>query len=803
MWRDLKYAMRLLAKTPSFTALMVVVMALGLGLSIYMFSFVNMLAYKTLDIERGEQVVAIDSIRNGQIRSFSSINGHDYQYLKQKQQSFEVFEPHALYVDSLSNGISARCYRGEALTSGALSILKGKIILGRSLMPGDDISGSDPVVVISEQVWGDDFNSDPNIIGRTVRLDGVPTQVVGVMDRAFRLPNMDFFWKPLHLAKNPQAGSGDMVTILARLKPGITAEQANAELNQYASELSVKYPQSNKGMSIAVRSLPKKGMDNSMVIVYMLTTASLFILLLVIANVGNLMLTRASERNKEVAIRTALGAPRWRIIRQMLFETLIICIIGGLFGILIAGIGLDLTKPVMLAMRGGSIPPWWTFNIGSEELSGALCIIVATALLTGLLPALKASNNDFNTVLRDGSRGGQGKKAGRLSRLLVIFEVVLSCALLLLAVLVILNIRQTVKTDYGIKPQQYLTAALFVSEQDYPDVQSNINYFSQLMALLKQQPGVNAVSFGQSFPGGGGGEMPFIIEGSEVVIDNAPQATTLSIGNNYLDTLQVPILQGRGFNDSDSIKSDPVVIVSAATAEYYWPGESALGKRIQLNPGPDNARWLTIVGISKDILFHYSDNRGFKAVIYRPYTQGHRRFMHVILRSEGDPELLRAPLSEVMGKLDPDLAADNINTISTSIKRDLMGMLFIGDLFIIFGGFALVLAAAGIYGVMSRSIYQRTHEIGVRRALGADEERIIKMVLLSGGKLLITGVIIGTVLAYLGGSIAAQMFVGLLDPFVLSAIVVVLLITLVFTFATLLPTLRSVKLEPTSALRYE
>lgn len=362
MFRDIKYAWRLLLKTPSFTGITIAVLAVGLGLSIYMFSIINMLAYKQLDIPHYERLVMIDAVVDG-MENQGNVYAHDYDYMKQRQQSFEEFSAYISISFSLSNGKEAQRYEGAYIEPKAFSLFGGHAHLGRVFIESDvkkafvdterNPDHSD-VVIISYQVWQEYYGKNPDVIGKTVQVNGRIHTVVGVMNEGFAYPMNESVWVPIKVAANQVAGQGDWsVSIAALLKPNVTAETAHEELMTYSKELTEKYPESNTNVFIHSRSLVKMVMDNSMMIVYLLTGATIFIMALVIANVGNLMLARTMERSKEVAIRSALGAPRSRIIRQMLFETLIICLIGGFFGIILAGWGLDITRPLFQTFGGG------------------------------------------------------------------------------------------------------------------------------------------------------------------------------------------------------------------------------------------------------------------------------------------------------------------------------------------------------------------------------------------------------------------------------------------------------------------
>jgi predicted permease len=811
MFRDIKYAWRLLLKTPSFTGITIVVMAIGLGLSIYMFSIINMLAYKQLDIPQYERLVMIDSVVDG-MADQGNVYAHDFDYMKQRQQSFSEFGAYINISLSLSNGKEAQRYEGSYIEPAAFALFGGKAHLGR-IFTDNDVNKAfvdternpdhSDVVIIGYNVWSDYYSQDQNIIGKSVQVNGRVHTIIGVMGEGFAYPMNESIWVPVKVAANQKAGQGGwQVSIAAQLKPNVSLETGQQELMTYSKELTDKYPESNANITIHSRTLVQVVMDNSMMIVHLLTGATIFIMALVVTNVGNLMLARAMERSKEIAIRSALGAPRSRIIRQMLLESIIISLIGGFFGIILAGWGLDITRPLFQSFGIGV--SWWNFSLGEQELSIAICIIIFTSLLTGLLPAIKASNTDINSTLRDGTRGAMSKKSVKLTKVIVSAEIFLSCALLIMAGVMIFAVDDSINADYGLNPEGILTARFTLNTDSYKNTASRKIYHQQLISLLKQDIRIDNATSASAFPGRSSGRESIEIEDMDNQNKQYPRSYFITISNNYFEFLAVPLLEGRSFNDSDTLESLPVVIVGANFATKYWPGESAIGKRIKTEPTNPDSKWRTIVGVSQHLIHSQPfGQEQFRAAVYVPNNQLAYQYQYIALKTQLDPYALQATLVSAAGKVDNNIPMYHIFSLGERLKRRVGAMVFVSSIFIIFGALALILAVAGIYGIMSRSVTQRTQEFGVRRALGALDKDLYQLLLKQGLTMLLSGLTVGAALGYLAVSAMSGTLLTLDDYFVGVTVTVLIVITITFISATLIPAFKVLKLEPNNALRYE
>ena len=811
MFRDIKYAWRLLLKTPSFTGITIVVMAIGLGLSIYMFSIINMLAYKQLDIPHYDRLVMIDAVVDG-MENQGNVYAHDFDYMKQRQQSFSEFSAYINISMSLSNGKEAQRYDGAFIEPTAFKLFGGQPHLGR-LFTEQDVNKAfvdternpdhSTVVIIGYNVWTDYFSEDPKVIGKTVQVNGKVHTVIGVMNQGFAYPMNESIWLPIKVAANQKPGQGGwQVSIAAQLKSNVSLEAGHQELMAYSKELTEKYPESNTNVSVHSRTLVQMVMDNSMMIVYLLTGATIFIMALVITNVGNLMLSRAMERSKEVAIRSALGAPRSRIIRQMLLETVIICLIGGFFGIIFAGWGLDITRPLFQTFGGGV--SWWSFSLGWQEMSIALWIIIISSLLTGLLPAIKASNTDINSALRDGTRGAKSKQSIRLTKVIVSAEIFLSCALLILAGVMIFGVDDSINADYGFNSAGILSARFTLNTDNYKNTASRKLYHQQLIRLLKQDPSIDNATTASAFPGRSSGRESIQIEDMDSQSKQYPRSYFMTISDNYFEFLGVPLLSGRSFNDSDAQESLPVVIVSASFAKKFWPNASAIGKRIKTEPTNPDSKWRTIVGVSKNLVHSQPfGQEQFRPAIYVPNNQLAYQYQYVAIKTQLDPYKLQQTLVAIAGQVDSNIPLYHIFSLSDRLERRVGPMVFVSSIFIVFGALALILAVAGIYGIMSRSVTQRTQEFGVRRALGAIDKNIYHLLLKQGMSMLISGLVLGAILGYLAVSVMSGTLLTLEQYYAAVTVTVLIVIAITFIAATLIPAYKVLKLEPNNALRYE
>lgn len=806
--KDIQYALRLLAKKPGFTLLTTLVMAVGVGLSVFLFSMFNTMIFKDLPFKDSDRLVRFHVTQDG-VETRASIELHDYTEIKNAVQGVELFSAYKeLNVNAIGRE-GARRYRAVKTEPGVFQLTRTAPLFGREFSAQDDQPGAEDVVVIGYEVWRTQFGGDENIIDQTLRIDGKPHKVIGVMPQGYWFPDNTDLWLPLRQsAKNTQRGTGDKPEILALLQKNTSQGEFNRQLAVIMQRIATRYPETNKGLSLYVNAFQRGVERDGIEVVYSMQIAALLILLLASINVGNLLYSRAIERNKETAIRVALGAPRARLISQMLWESAIICSLGGLIGLLVMAWGLEVTAATVATFFTDKPAFWWDFGIDAYTLKIFFGFVLGTILATGLLPAWKNSGTDFNAVLRDGTRGALGKKSGRLNRILVISEIFLSMTILIAAATMVVGAYRATFADFGVKSDNLLTARTLLRDVQYQSPEQKNQFVNALVAQLENSPGVGKVLIASMFPADWGWTPRIALEGKEYAQtqNNAyPKVNYIMVTPGTLEKLGVELKAGRYLDNSDDGLEKKTIIVTDSFASAHFPGESALGKRLRVIDAVGHAdQWLTIVGVVKHTLYGDANNESGKMpTVFRPYSQTPKNDFSIAIEMKTDrPSAIRT-LRNAVAAIDPELPLFQIEDYATKKKRNGAPIRFISTIFMIFGLAAVVLAGTGIYGVMSNTISQRTQEIGVKRALGAQDEHITRQFLLTGIKQLLWGGIPG-VAAGCAMAFAMAHVIGIAaGDLILIATLMVSIIAGVVIMATYVPTQRALQLEPSDALRYE
>jgi len=802
---DIKYAYRMLLKNPGFTSLTVSVMAAGLGLCVFMLAFITSIMTRPLPFEQGEQMHIIELEYDGVYYNGGSILLPDYLTIKEQSKSYTSIGAFYNATANLSNGDRAQRYSATVAEANIFSFTSTLPLLGRAFTEQDALEGAQPVTVIGHRIWKNYFNEDLSIVGQTTKVNGIDTLIIGVMPENYQFPMSADLWLPLTQdATRVSRNEAAHVAIYVKKKPEISLEEANQEVVAIMQNVAQQYPETNSKSSAYVTTFQKWMMgDGANMIVGLMLTAVSFVLVLACVNVGNLLFARANERAKETAIRVALGAPRTRLIMQMMWESVFICLLGGVFGLFLAAWGLELLDVILPKMLPISVPFWWKMSLDSGLVIQAIGIIVITAFITGIFPAWKMSSGDFNTVLRDGTRGAMGKKSGRMNRMLVVLEVALSCVLLSISGVLFVVLQEVNNADYGASIQNKLEARIGLPAINYSEDNKKVEYYQQLMQKLNSIPGVNQSGALSSMPGNGSGYLAIEPEGYEITENQYPRTGYVVSLKGSMAAIGMNLVEGRFFDNRDLKDSLPVAVITDSMAEKYWPGESVLGKRFRYKE-IDDAPWLTVVGVVKHVIHGQPfSNVKFRTTAYVPYQQTPRRFMTVFIDVQGDPLQYIAALNSVVSSVDPEVPAYNINSLVDDIRRNTGGMTFVRDLFAVFALCALLLASSGIYGVLANSTSRRTQEIGIRRALGASDEKVLAMLMKQGWFQLALGLVFGLPIGYL----ASQGIVQLVGPesnnYYFVFLLIPAIIALVVTAATYLPAKRAIKMEPCAALRYE
>jgi putative ABC transport system permease protein len=786
LFQDLRYGMRMLLKNPGFAIVAVITLALGMGANTAIFSVVYGVLLKPLPYKDADRIV------------IANISPPDFRDVKESNQ---VFDQMAIWASNLYN-VNIDGETGQvlgAIVSPEFFPMLGNPMLGRAWRTDEDMQ---PFTVISYDFWQSRFRGDPNVIGKTIRLYNEVQTIIGVMPSEFQYPTREFkLWTTfgLALAKAPQQAENRQLRIfraVAHLKPGVSAVQAQAEMDLISQRLQQEYPDTNTNARIILTTLYQRIVGNVEPVLWLLLATVGFILLIACANVANLMLARTAARERELAIRSALGAGRGRLMRQLLTESLLLSIIGGLAGLLFAMWGIDLLP----SLNPADLPRLTAIGINSSVLLFTLGISVLTGSLFGLAPALQMSN--LNRSLKEGGRGTLGDPRGkRLRAALVVIEIALSLVVLIGAGLLVKSMVRLLQVDPGFGAENLLTANVALVQ--FKDPQRRAAVQREIIDRISQIPGVQAAGGGTGLPPNNAGRgTRFAVQGMPDEDGNARFSYFIAISPDYFRALGTPLVEGRTFTERDDASSPKVVIISEMMARNLFPNESAVGKRLQLiNPEQSN-EWREIVGVAGDV--RYSGlNDSNPSTIYTPFAQTPFLWNYLMIRANGLPDTLAQNVRQAVSSVDATVEAAGFQTMDQLISQTVAQPRFYTILLGAFAFLALALAAVGIYGVMAYAVAQRTHEIGVRMALGASWRDVLMMVIKQGMILALSGVALGLLAAYgLTRLMSNLLFdVRATDP--MTFVVISLMLIGVALLACFIPARRATKVDPIVALRYE
>jgi len=802
---DIKYALRLLFKAPKFTAMTLGVLIGGLSISLFTFSFLYSVIYKALPLPEGDSAKAIAIYFDDKYRS---ITGYEYQNIKGKLQHFEEFGIYDSLNIRLSVGDSGKNYLGSQVRQGFFEFSRTAPIIGRAIQTQDTRDGASPVALISYELWQEELHADENVLDQTMILNGEITQIIGVMPQGYLFPNASKIWLPLKdklLMLTPDV-SGRYFSY-ARLIEGASDEEAGLELGQAVNQIyqqNVKLydlPKLVKTAQILTFPMAQTGGEGSIAFTF-LNIVSWLILLLACINVGNLLLARTIERQKETAIRAALGASTSRLVSQLMWEGIIISTIGGVLSLLLVGAALDYTEILLHSWlpNGGSF--WWHWGMDLPTFLMGIAFTVVTILLSAFLPAWRSARQDINTTLRDGTRGAQSKKAGRISRLLVTAQVFLVATLMLIGSVSGYISYKFINLEMGDNYTDVMTARMTIPENKYPEPAQQLALFTSLKERVKQHPQVVNVVANNWL-----GQLTVALPGRDYASEEAkPQIDTISVIGDT-ETVGVNLVAGRAFSHLDKLGQRKTALISQSMAKRYWPGESPLEKSFEIIVDDKNEK-VFVVGVVTDrmnpsTLFSRLDSAdevylsglqfisNFQIVYYRiapNTTNAEEIFYKAMFATDRTIEM----------NYSVQLANKNRNMMRDSMR--LMSNVTFGT-----GFFALLLAMVGIYGLTANSVAQRTHEIGIRRAVGASDRHITQMFLKQGARQLVIGlglaVALFALLAFGFHKFTEELFPVFFYYGI--AITVVAGLSATVMFAMYAPTKRAVKMEPSSALRYE
>lgn len=802
---DLRHGARSLARHPGLAAISIVALALGIGLTSTMWSIVWGGILRGLPFDHAEQIMHLERARPSHDIQSEPVPMSDFAAWREQQRSFVDLAAWSEGTVNVS-GTEGRPERfeGAFITAAAVPLLRVQPLRGRFFTQEDNRPGAAPVAVIGWNIWQNRFGGDPQVIGRTIRANGATREIVGVMPRGFLFPTNAEIWIPLTV--DPLAkpwGEGDGLEVMGRLRPDVTRAQALHEFETISGRLAAEHPKENAGVGPVIKPFTEEYIGREPVIMLWTMMAAVFgVLLIACSNVANLLLARAATRTKEVAVRTALGASRWRVASQLLAESLVLATIGAALGIGIAWVGV---RWFVNGMADTEPPFWIDIRLDGVVLAFTLGITLLAALLSGLIPAIQATRPNLNEVLKDEGRGTSSLKLGRFSKALVIAELALSGGLLVGAGFMIQSVVQLSHFDYGVPTDGVFTARVGLFPANYPDSASRMRFWHDLEQRMQGIPGQRGVALMTALPGLWGWDQQFAIDGKTYAEDrDYPHTRRTSVTPGWFQTFQLKPVEGRLLTASDIGGALPVAVITRGFASKHLGAGSPIGKRIRLGASDSKDPWLTIVGVIPDVWYDGNSNdQVLGTVVLTPLPQGDYSFISLAVAAPGDPASMAPAVQAAVNAVDPDQPIYFVRTLAQTIQRSGWFYGIFGTLFMAFGGAALFLATIGVYGVVSFSVSRRTQEIGVRMALGAGNRSVLGLFLRQAALQAGVGLALGLVLAFfLAKGIAFVMFqVDVKQPVMYAGVGLVLAATSLL--ATLIPALRALRVDPVVALRYE
>jgi predicted permease len=781
----------------------VLALTLGIGLTTTMFSIVYGALLRGLPYADGERIVVVS--RSNPTRGIrqSGISILDYGDYKAQQRSFAELAATTSGTIFVSGDEKAERFDGSWITANALSMLGVNPILGRHFNRGEDTPQGEKVAILSYTMWHDRYASDRNIIGRIIRVNGVPTTIVGVMPERFDFPQNDKIWLPLQTDPNAtNRQNSPQLQVLGKLKPNASLDQANVELATISKRLAASYPEADEGFTANAR-----GFIDSYIgpqprqLLYTMLGAVFFVLLIACANVANLLLDRAAHRTKEVGVRTALGASRAAVIRQFLAESLVLSLAATALGIVVAKFGVDAFNRAITITQ---VPFFIDIRLHPQVLLFTIAVAALTTLAAGAIPAYQSSRADINEILKDDSRGASSFRIGRISKGLVIFEIALSCGLLVAAGLMIKSVAALRNLDPGFTTTDVFTARVGFPAA-YTDTIAQWRFFDEVLQKVSAIPGVASASVSSGLPATrqGFGGQSFGIEGQSYLKDkDYPNARWISATPDFFNTLKTPLVDGRAFTPGDRPGELPVAIVNREFVSRFFKNQNPIGKRIRIGASQSKQPWLTIVGVVGN-MFSGDNENPIVPAIYQPFAQSRVNFAWISARTASPPMSITASVRQAVASINQDIPLYWLDTYANQIAQQVWFVRVFGSMFMIFGFVALFLASVGLYAVMSFSVSRRIREVGIRMALGARAADVVRMIFGQGLVQLAIGMTLGLLFATgMGQLLKAILFqVQPRDPSIFMGVAGVL--TLVGLVACLVPARRATQVDPLVALRSE
>ncbi len=815
LWEDVRFAARLLLKDKWFTLVAAAALALGIGVNATVFTFVNAVLIRGLPIADPDRTMAIDSydrVRN----AGRGVSYLDYRDWRDATKAFDAFGAYNGTVANLSDeGQPPERYNGSHVTANTFSVLGVRPVIGRDFVPDDDKTGAASVALIGHKIWVNRYGSNPSVVGKTVRINDIPTTIIGVIPEGFQFPFNTDVWLPLSqiVGLEEQKRNTRPLTVFGHLAPGVTRAQAQSELINISRRIEAENPDTNKDIQARVQTFNEQQNGGPIRTVFLsLMGAVAFVLLIACANVANLLLSRATNRAREISIRVSIGASRWRVVRQLLMESLMLSVVAGLAGLGIAMIGIRLFDR---ATQDVGRPYWIQFTMDGTVFAFFALVCLGTGLIFGLAPALHAAKTDVNEILKEGGRSGTaGVRARRLTGVLMVAELTLTVVLLAGAGFMMRNFLTMYRLDLGVDTSRLSTMALALPERKYQSLEQRLAFHERLEERLKSNPRIENVTITSNIPLQGGFLRKLEVDGRPLDQgQQAPNVTMLTVDPRYFKTMGMALQRGRDITDEDGMTGREAAIVNQRFAALHFPNEDPIGRRITLSidlqggappqGGVPLSVTATIVGIVPNLRQRDFQLPDPDPVAYLPFRTDPRGFMNLIVRSTGDPNQLTPILREEVRAVDADLPLFNIRTLDDALAQARWPFRIFGSMFAIFALIALALSAVGLYAVTAYAVSQRTQEIGVRMALGAQGNEVAWLFLRRSFTQLGIGLTLGVIGAFGVGTLFSQTQLLVQnragDPVTIGGIS--LLLALVAGIACFVPAKRATKLDPLIALR--
>lgn len=821
---DIKYAIRLLVKKPAFSALTVLIVAVGLGLTIYTYSLLNSLVFKPLMLNGEQPVIAIESLYDHTHLQRRRANPLDLWQAKNEIEligDFGIYEEGTTFVGDANSRLGTKKFNSSYTSWNVFEFSGVQPILGRGFNAEDHHEGAEPTVVLGHDVWMSYFAGDEKVVGTMVPLDSVDTRIIGVMPKGFAFPAVAEIWQPVTQKQmTPTDRSARSLFAFARLKEGATMAQLTAELDALSTKIIATWPERWRpasGRYLVAEDYKKAAITQYYTVFMAMFVVVFLILILACINVGNLLLARVNERIKEIAIRVALGVPRKRLILQMLWESVFICSIGGVFALLLAAWGLEVSNNVFNQTYAvdNLKPFWWHVSLDMHAVLGLIFAVVIMILITGFIPAWRALSGDFNAVLRDGTRGALGKKAAKATKVLVISEVLLSCVVLVMATILLSTSYSAGNADYGVETQNRVTAVLQLPADKYPvrrdtehefaDRLKRTEFYYNLKEQLEQSSNIEAIAFMTELPGRGEGTSYFEIEGRGAAVFNEnPYSNNEGVTRDSWRAVGMTLIQGRDFDHRDVGDGLCHFIINESIARTSFPNGDAVGKRVRRANRSSFGDWCTIIGVVSDT-FHGSAMASSSAS-FNTYglidNWGITRLTMAMHYTGSSVQAIKT-LRQTINNIDGDVGVYHVQSYDDLIKQPMLLVIAVSKVFLLCGVVAVFLAASGIYAVAANSITQRTQEIGVRRALGSSDSGIMRLFMKQALVQLVTGLTLGITLSLWLTQIMTDTIVINTNSYVIGLVGVPLLIIVMIMVATYIPTKKVVRMEPSDALHHD